>query len=416
MQSMQGEPDGARPGWAKWIRSSNTITQQFLAIGGQTDFVSLAGGLPAAELYPVDAVRQATERAIDRWGPKALEYGPVEGFPALRAAVAARTSAATGARFGPENVLLTTGAMQGLDLLGKVLIDPGDLVVAQFPTYLGAIDAWRPRVPRYEKLTWELERPGFDAALRAAKFVYAVPNYSNPTGVLVPQDKRTHLLRMVVAAGGWLVEDDPYLPLQLDGPAGPSILAMDAAHRSGSSYAGPVVYLGTLSKSIVPGLRVGWAVAEPRMIRMLALAKQCCDISSGMFAQSVALELLESDIEAAHVPEIVTHYRERRDALCAEAEARLGEWFAGERPPGGMFLWLRAKHPAIDTDDLYPFALAEKVAYVPSSVFDPDGALRTAMRLNFTRNRPDVIAEGIRRLERAVRRYLASNARRQGET
>lgn len=415
MDSPATDPDSTRPAWAQWIRSSNNITQQFLAIGGQPDFVSLAGGLPAAELYPVAAVRQATERALDRWGPKALEYGPVEGFPALRAAVAERMSAATQARFGPENVLLTTGAMQGLDLLGKVLIDPGDLIVAQFPTFLGALDAWRPRGPRYEKLTWELERPGFDAALRAAKFVYAVPNYSNPTGVLVAQERRALLLRMVVAAGGWLVEDDPYLPLQLDGPAGPSILATDAADRGDATYAGPVIYLGTLSKSIVPGLRVGWAIAAPEMIQMLTLAKQCSDLSSGMFAQAVALELLESGVEAAHVPEIVACYRERRDALCAEAEARLGQWFEWERPPGGMFLWLRSKHPAIDTNDLYAFALAEKVAYVPSSVFDPDGALRTAMRLNFTRNPPEVIAEGVRRLERAVRRYLASNARLQGE-
>jgi len=372
--------------------------------------VSLAGGLPGSEFYPVDAVRSATGRALDRWGAQALEYGPVEGFPALRASIAKRIAAANDAPVGIDNVLLTAGAMQGLDLLGKTLIDPGDLIVAQFPTYLGALDAWRPRNPSYAKLDWQLDRPGLDDVLSDAKFVYAVPNFSNPTGVLVPTEHRKALLSKVHAAGTWLVEDDPYLPLQIDGSAGPSILALDAASRLGNVYDGPVVYLGTLSKSIAPGFRVGWVVAEPRLIETLALAKQSTDLSSSMFAQAVALELIESDIEATHVPMMVRHYRERRDALCASAARHLSEWFSWDVPPGGMFVWLRATNPAIDTNQLYTFALEEKVAFVPSSVFDPAGELRDAMRLNFTRSTPDMLDEGIRRLARAVRRYLASSA------
>jgi 2-aminoadipate transaminase len=396
-----------RPPYAAWLRSTNNITQQFLSLGGRPDVISLAGGLPASELYPVEAVAQATRAALDRWGAQALEYGPVEGFPALRDAIAARISAATGGPFTRDNVLLTTGAMQGLDLIGKVMLDPGDLVVAQFPTYLGALDAWRPRQPRYAKLDWTLGAPGFEETLARAKFVYAVPNYSNPTGVLVPQHARRALLEKVVTAKTWLVEDDPYLPLQLDGTAGPSILAHDRAARNAEAYDGPVLYLGTLSKSLVPGLRVGWIVAEPKIIQMLALAKQSTDLSSSMFAQSVALTLIESTAEAEQITRTVAEYRDRRDALCAAAAANLSEWFAWEVPPGGMFVWMRATHPGIDTNELYTHALAENVAFVPSSVFDPSGELRTAMRLNFTRNPPDVLAEGVRRLERAVRRYLA---------
>ena len=174
-----------RPRPARWLSAGNDITQQFLSLGGRPDIISLAGGLPAAELYPVAEIAEASASALARWGAVALEYGPVEGLPALRDAIAARISAAAGRSFGRENVLLTTGAMQGLDLLGKALIDPGDLIVAQFPTYLGALDAWRPRQPRYERLDWSLP-PGSEAMLAQAKFVYAVPNYSNPTGVLVP--------------------------------------------------------------------------------------------------------------------------------------------------------------------------------------------------------------------------------------
>lgn len=400
-------PVAARPAWARWTKASNDITGQFLAAAGQPGFISLAGGLPAADLYPVEAVKAAADRALTRWGPAALEYGPVEGFPALRAAIAARTSAETGGSFGSEHVLLTTGAMQGLELLGKLLVDPGDLIVAQFPTYMGALDAWRPRDPRYERLRWDPDDPTPEEALRAAKLAYAVPNFSNPTGVLVPRAHREALLERVLRAGTWLVEDDPYHVLQLDGPAGPGLLDLDVASRGSAPYDGPVVYLGTLSKSVAPGFRVGWAVAEPEMIRMLALTKQSSDLSSSMFAQAVALELLEERLEERHVPSIVGLYRERRDAMDEVLRRELGEWFRFERPAGGMFFWLEARDPGFSTDALYPYALAERVAFVPSSIYDPDASLTGAMRLNFTRNAPDVMGEGVRRLGRAIRRYLA---------
>jgi 2-aminoadipate transaminase len=402
------------PRYASWLRSTNNITQQFLAIGGRQDFVSLAGGLPAAELYPVEAVRDAMDRALNRWKTHALEYGPVEGFPALRQAIARRMSRMTGQSFGAENILITTGAMQGLDLLGKVLLDPGDTVVAQFPTYLGALDAWRPRQPAYEKLTWDLDRPGFDEALRRAKFVYAVPNYSNPTGFLVPTQLRRQLLDKVAAAGTLLVEDDPYLPLQLDGSPGPSMLALHAARSDSASYEGSVVYLGTLSKSVVPGLRVGWMVAAPELVQTLAVAKQSSDISSSMLTHALALEFVDSGFEEEHRPKVVSAYRERRDALLHAAEEHLATWFEWDVPPGGMFVWMRARTNlglrTINTNELYHFAVEEKVAFVPSSVFDFEGRLTSAMRVNFTRSSPEIIAEGIRRLRRAVERYLASNS------
>jgi len=397
--------NATRPPFTGWIQSSNTITQQFLSIGGRPDIVSLAGGLPAAELYPVEAIRDATDKALKRWGTRILEYGPVEGLYALRETIAARVSAESGGRFVAENVMLMTGAMQGLDLVGKILVDPGDLIVAQVPTYLGALDAWRPRQPRYEKLDWNLDRPGFDEALARAKFAYVVPNYSNPTGALVPQPKRIALLEKVRATGTWLLEDDPYHSIHFDGDPGPDILESDAARYQGS-YEGPVIYLGTLSKSIVPGLRVGWAIAATGVIEKMVLAKQSSDLSSSLFTQAVALELLESGFDVEHSRSINELYRERRDVLCREAAARIGDWFEWEIPPGGMFVWMRARDPRIDTNVLYQFALEDKVAFVPGSVFDPDGRDCSAMRVNFTRSSPDAIAEGVVRLERAIKRYL----------
>ncbi|HVY06967.1 MAG TPA: PLP-dependent aminotransferase family protein, partial [Burkholderiales bacterium] len=249
------------------------------------------------------------------------------------------------------------------------------------------------------------EGPGFDEALTTAKFVYAVPNYSNPTGALVPQSQRLALLEKVRAAGTWLLEDDPYHSIHFDGEPGPDIIESDAV-RYPDGYDGPVIYLGTLSKSIVPGLRVGWAVAAPGMIENLALAKQSSDMCSSLLTQATALELMESGFDLTHSHSINELYRERRDVLCREAAARIGEWFEWEVPAGGMFVWMRAKDARIDTDALYQVALEEKVAFVPGSVFDPDGRDRACMRVNFTRSTPEVIAEGVKRLEKAVKRYL----------
>lgn len=399
---------------AAWLGQSNSITQQFLALGGRPDVVSLAGGLPAAELYPVAAVAEATQAALARHGTAALEYGPVEGLPGLRALVARRMAEETGGSFTAANVLLTGGSMQALDLLGKALVDPGDLIVAQAPTYLGALDAWRPRQPRYAALDWEGFDPDFDRALADAAFAYAVPNYSNPTGVLVPQDRRAALLDRVLEAGAWLVEDDPYRSMALDGPPGASILE-HCVRRHPGPYAGPVIYLGTVSKSLAPGLRVGWVVAAPAMIATLALVKQGTDLSSSMLTQAIALELLERDADRAHAQSIVPAYRARRDALCAEAARRLGGWFTWEVPVGGMFVWLRARDPDFDTDALYGFAIEEKVAFVPSSVFDFTGRDRSGLRLNFTRSSPETIVEGVRRLERAVEAYRSSRRQLGGD-
>jgi len=365
--------------------------------------VSLAGGLPAAELYPIAEIQAAAQRALAKHGTAALEYGPVEGLPALRALIAQRISTETGGLFSSANVMLTTGAMQGLDLIGKVLLDEGDTIVAQSPTYLGALDAWRPRMPVYKKLDWTA--PDTDA-LRTCKFAYAVPNYSNPTGVLVGQVCRSALLNDVLESGTWLVEDDPYRSLQFEGDPGPTILERYVAEHPGP-YNGPIIYLGTVSKTLVPGLRVGWIVAESNIIQALALAKMSTDLSSSMFTQAVAFELLEAGFDKVHAQTIAPVYRERRDALCHEAALRLSPWFEWEIPVGGMFVWMRAKGNAINTDELYQFALDENVAFVPSSVFDFSGEDCFGMRLNFTRNSPALLREGIERLERAIRKYVS---------
>jgi 2-aminoadipate transaminase len=330
-----------------------------------------------------------------------LGYNPVEGLPELRDAIAARFKTPA-LRLSRENVLITTSRMQGLDLIGKVLIEEGGLIAGQFPTYLGAIDAWRPRYPNYRSLF--LENPDFEpvVALTGAQFAYTVPNFSNPTGKLVSVPLRQALVDAAHAIGTWLVEDDPYGGLHYDGVPLPRMIELSGSRSAGQRYDGPVVYMGTLSKEIAPGLRIGWVVASPEMIKALTMAKQGSDMCTSGITQRIALGALEAGLIERLQPVLVDLYRERRDALCAALEEHLSDWFSFEKPVGGMFIWAVARDPDFDTDRLLSAALEEKVCIAPSSVFDPSGANRRAMRLNFTLNPPDRLAEGVRRLAAAA--------------
>ena len=406
MATPQADPAGGealprRPAYARGMATTNEVTRQFLAVPG-ADCILLAGGLPAPEVYPLQAIEAATGQALRRFGADAAAYGPVEGLAELREAIAGRLSAG-GRRFGAENILVTTGSMQALELIGKVLIDPGDVIVAQYPTYLGALDAWRPRLPRYRRIDWDADAAALARSMDGAKFAYAVPNFSNPTGALVPAADRARLLRAAAEAGVWLVEDDPYGALYYDGDALPSVLDLDAGPTN-SVYRGNVAYLGTLSKTLAPGLRVGWVVGDPALIQALSLAKQSTDLCGSAFAQAVACELLRARVDQEQVPRIRALYRRRRDAICDAARRHLADRFTFAPPQGGMFLWLTAKDPGLDTDALTQAAMAEGVSVCPSSAFDPAGANRTAVRLNFTFNDERLLGEGVRRLARAVAR------------
>jgi 2-aminoadipate transaminase len=391
----------SRPAFARWLGTTNAVTNTFLSAGSIPDLINIAGGLPAPELYPAAEIAQIARKAIEAHPQDTLGYNPVEGLPELRDALAARFSTPH-LHLGRENILITTSGMQGLDLLGKVLIEEGGLIAGQFPTYLGAIDAWRPRYPTYRNLL--IEDLGFDpvAGLTGAQFAYTVPNFSNPTGRLVGLQTRQALVDAAHTTGTWLIEDDPYGGLHYDGVPLTRMIELSGARSAGRRYDAPVVYLGTLSKEIAPGLRIGWVVAEPEMIKALTMAKQGSDMCTSGITQRIALGALEGGLVERLQPVLINLYRERRDALCAALEEHLCEWFTFEKPVGGMFVWAVARDPDFNTDRLLPLALEEKVCIAPSSVFDPSGTDRRAMRLNFTFNPPDRLAEGIRRLAFAV--------------
>jgi 2-aminoadipate transaminase len=388
-----------RPAFARWLGRSNDITRMFLAAGQIPGLINLAGGLPDPSLYPSEALAELSAKILRDEAGAALNYAPIEGLAPLRDLIAARFSE-PGLTLLRENVLITSGGMQALDLLGKVLLDEGDLVAAQTPTYLGALDAWRPRAPRFRAM--RPDRNGFDpiADLEGCKFAYSVPNFSNPTGRLIPVPVRKALVGAAEQTGTWLVEDDPYGTLYYDGPQLPRMLSL-AVDGPGS-----VVYLGTLSKELAPGLRIGWIVAELELISALTLAKQGSDMSTSGLSQMLTLRALETGLDKVILGDVLDLYRTRRDALCAAMGAHLSNWFDWEVPVGGMFVWAVARNPVHDTDRLLEAALAHKVCFTPSSVFDPAGTDRRAIRLNFTLNKERDLEEGVARLARACAESL----------
>jgi len=393
-----------RPAFASWLDTTNEITRTFLAAGNIPGLINLAGGLPASELLPADQLAGIAEQAIVNHPVDTLGYGPIEGLTDLRVALAKRFSTSQ-LSLCKENILVTTSGMQALDLIGKVLLNEGDLISCQFPTYLGALDAWRPRQPRIQNM--RLDAADFDplTALEGAKFAYTVPNFSNPTGKQVSEPVRQSLVDAAHNTGTWLVEDDPYGTLIYDGNLPSKLLELSAISNPGKTYNGPVIYLGTVSKQVAPGLRIGWIIAATEMIEALTLAKQGSDMCTSGLTQRIVLQSIESGLIESLQTKAIALYRDRRDAMCESLETHLSEWFEWEVPVGGMFVWIRAKDQQLDTDVLLRYAMHSAVCVSPSSVFDATGKNRRALRLNFTLNPPETIAEGVRRLADAVQLY-----------
>jgi len=407
MDSLPADAAKTRPAFARWLGTTNDVTRTFLAASQIPGLINMAGGLPAPETYPAEAVAEIARRAIAEHPGDTLGYGPIEGLLELRDALAQRFSSEA-LQLTRENVLVTTSGMQGLDLIGKVLLELGGVIAGQFPTYLGALDAWRPRAPTFRNLV--LDQPGLDAIalFTGAQFAYTVPNFSNPTGKLVDLATRETLVDAAHRTGTWLVEDDPYGGLHYDAAPLPRLIALSARQHSSRPYDGPVLYMGTLSKEIAPGLRIGWVIAAPEMIAALTLAKQGSDMCTSGVTQRIALGALEAGLIEQIQPTIVALYRSRRDALCAALAEHLADTFQWEVPSGGMFVWATARDPRLDTNLLLKRAMEVGVCVTPSSVFDAVGENRRAIRINFTRNEPEKLAEGVKRLASAVKAMQAN--------
>lgn len=376
-------------------RLNPSVIREILKLTERPGIVSLAGGLPAADGFPVDALREATARVFASQPREALQYAASEGHGPLREQVAAGL-AARGLRVTPSQVLITTGSQQGLDLVGKVLLDAGSEVAVEQPTYLGALQAFAPCEPRFVALAGDDDGPRPEAivAARGARFAYLLPSFQNPSGRCVGAARRDAIVDAALAAGVPIVEDDPYGDLWLDAPP-PAPLAARAGDAA--------IYLGSFSKVLAPGLRVGYLVAPKTLYPKLLQAKQAADLHTPGFNQRIVHEVLASGTLPAHLDALRARYRAQRDAMQAALERHLGALAAcrWQRPAGGMFFWVELPE-GIDAAALLPRAVDAGVAYVPGAAFYATTPRANTLRLSFATVAPPRIDAGVEALARVL--------------
>jgi len=390
-------------------RMKSSTIRELLKITEQADIISFAGGLPAPDVFPVNEFKEACIAVLDNSSTLALQYGATEGIYPLREMIT-RHALRYGIQITPENVMITSGSQQALDLIGKIFINRGDRILVESPTYLGALQAWNAYGAEYiaipsddnGMITDELEK-----ALRCGpKFIYVLPNFQNPTGATMSLERRKKLVDLADRYGVPIIEDDPYGQLRFEGEHLPAVEVLDSRTRAANGcYSGNVIYLSTFSKLLAPGLRLAWVVAPPEVISKMVQAKQGADLHTSTFNQMVAYEVAHKGFLDKHVITIRQTYQERRDVMLDALEEHMPEGVHWTHPQGGLFLWATLPE-SINTAELLLGAVKEKVAFVPGGSFHPCGGGTNTMRLNFSYSKPELINEGIARLGRVIKHEL----------
>jgi len=375
-----------------------SAVREILKVAERPEVISFAGGLPAPELFPVEEISRAVQEVLASQGGPALQYGVTEGYVPLREWIAARLRA-RGTASSSEQVLITTGSQQGIDLVAKLFLDPGDAVAVEAPTYVAALQAFA----AYEADL--LEVPGDDGGMdvdalevllqrRRVKLIYVIPDFQNPRGTTLEGARRRRLVELARHHGAFILEDDPYGELRFRGAPEVPLSAIGPDH---------VIRLGTFSKTLAPGLRIGWLHAPVEVVRRIAIAKQSADLHTPTLTQRAAAQLLKTFDYAGHLARIRRSYGERCDAMLAALELELPAGARWTRPDGGLFLWLELP-PRVTDRALFRHAIARNVAVVPGSAFYARrGPGRDRfVRLNFSNQTVARIGEGVRRLASAM--------------
>ncbi len=372
---------------------SASEVRALFAVAARPEVVSFAGGMPYVKALPTEHLREVVESVLAEGADLALQYGAGQGSPTLRERLA-MLMAEEDTAADPEDMVVTTGAQQALDLVGKVLTDPGDLIAVEAPAYVGALSAFSAYEPRFLQI--ELDDQGLivdrleDALLRGErpKFVYTVPNFHNPAGVTMSRPRRERLVALCREARIPIVEDNPYGLLRFEGEPEPTLRSMDPRN---------VIYLGTVSKVFSPGVRVGWALAEPGVLQRLVLAKEAADLCGSSLAMLITERYLAGELWRRNLERLVETYRRRRDVMLSALGERFPSDASWTHPAGGFYVWVTVPG-YVDTSSLLAAAVERRVAYVPGTAFYPDGRGRDRMRLAFCYPTEDRIEEGIHRL------------------
>jgi 2-aminoadipate transaminase len=382
------------------MRSS--AMRDLMAITARPEVISLAGGLPDTSTFPPQSFAALMTRIAQESAAEALQYGPTEGFEETKDCIA-EVMAAEGMLPDPEDVIVTTGGQQAIDLVCKTLVDPGDVVVCEAPTYPGAVpvfcsyqadvrqietDQEGMRIDVLEELLAQLEREG-----RRPKFIYSVPTFQNPAGVTMSLERRVRLVELAAQHEMLVVEDNPYGLLRYGGEALPPLYQLD-----GGDF---VIYIGTFSKILSPGIRLGWAVAPPPVMEKIVLGKQAADLCSSTLTQYFVREYFSAGRWRDYIAELVGIYRRRRDVMLAALREHFPAEATWTEPEGGLFIWATLPD-YLDTGDLLAKALRADVAFVPGQGAYVDGRGGSSMRLNFSGVNEEEIAEGVRRIGEVI--------------
>jgi 2-aminoadipate transaminase len=380
--------------------------RELLRLTQDPEIISFAGGLPNPLSFPVKELQGLTESTLERYGKNALQYGPTHGINELRQTVSER-SCKEGIQAGFDNVIITSGSQQSLDMFAKMFTNPGDICVVGVPSYLGGINAFRSyeanmvgvpidhqgmKVDMVEEKIRELRAEG-----HTVKSVYTVPNFSNPDGTVMPESRRKQLVDLACEYDLIILEDDPYGKLRYDGTAVKPIKAFDDEGR--------VVYISTFSKILAPGFRLAWMIADEPIIRKMAICKQALDLCTAPFTQFLANAFIQSGSLDLHIMKIVEMYKPKRDIMMDSIKEYFPEVCECWRPHGGMFAWATLP-PEIDTEVLFLDAIKEKVAYVHGKAFCVNGGGGNSMRLNFSYSTNEQLKIGIERLGGVIEKKM----------
>jgi DNA-binding transcriptional MocR family regulator len=379
--------------------------RSLFAVASRPEIVSLAGGMPNLSAIPMDMMAGIVEKLIREDGQEALQYGSGQGHPQLREQIC-DVMALEGIKANPDDVLVTTGSQQALDLISRIFIDPGDVVLVEAPSYVGALGTFA----QYEAsvVHIEMDQNGLiPEALRQAiktlryqgrriKFLYLIPNYQNPAGVLLPADRRSEILDICRAEKIFIVEDNPYGLLGFDRPSPNAMRAEDSEN---------VIYLGSFSKTIVPGFRIGWALVPQSLKEKLVIASESSILCPSNFSQMAIASYLANQPWREQIASFCALYKVRRDAMLSALDAYFPKAATWTKPAGGFYVWVTLP-PEIDTKAMVPRAIAAKVAYVPGTAFFADGFGSWSLRLSYCYPTPERITQGVMALSKVVEQEM----------
>lgn len=383
---------------------TTSVIRDILRTAQAPDAISMSGGWPDAALFPTERMAIIAEEALTRRPQMALQYGPTQGLPELRALLADRMRA-KGIACQTEDIVITSGAQQALDLIGRILLNDGDRVLVENPTFIGALQSFRAYSAQFTGVPMDTDGILPEALAQAAqredtKCAYLIPTYQNPTGATMPPDRRLGVLHVLTSVGIPIIEDDPYGELCYEGSTATPLAALDGGHAS-------VIYLGSFSKILAPGLRLAWAICPPSVAQQLVTAKQGADLHTSTLSQAIAIGFMERGWLDEQIARIRETYRQRRDVMVAALRQELPPEAAFGVPEGGLFVWLRLPDQ-VDTTALLARAVQHNVTFVPGAPFHIDGRGANCLRLTFATLAPERIRQGIRALGEVLREALTA--------